>query len=62
MLLDPTEPPAQGPSAHLLTQPQAPTAPQECLSFWYHLHGPQIGETPTGIQVRSPGPSGAVEG
>uniref|UniRef100_A0A8D1U428 MAM domain-containing protein n=1 Tax=Sus scrofa TaxID=9823 RepID=A0A8D1U428_PIG len=43
MLLDPTEPPAQGPSAHLLTQPQAPTAPQECLSFWYHLHGPQIG-------------------
>uniref|UniRef100_A0A8C3XB86 MAM domain containing 4 n=1 Tax=Catagonus wagneri TaxID=51154 RepID=A0A8C3XB86_9CETA len=43
MLLDPTEPPAHGPSAQLLTQPQAPTAPQECFSFWFHLHGPQIG-------------------
>ncbi|XP_039080549.1 apical endosomal glycoprotein [Hyaena hyaena] len=43
LLLDPTDPPARGPSAHLLTQPQVPTAPQECVSFWYHLHGPQIG-------------------
>ncbi|XP_045659728.1 apical endosomal glycoprotein isoform X2 [Ursus americanus] len=43
LLLDPTDPPARGPGAHLLTQPQAPAAPQECLSFWYHLHGPQIG-------------------
>ena len=46
LLLDPTDPPARGPGAHLLTQPQVPTAPQECLSFWYHLHGPQIGERP----------------
>ncbi|XP_060155883.1 apical endosomal glycoprotein [Globicephala melas] len=43
MLLDPTEPPAQGPGAHLLTWPQSPAAAQECLSFWYHLYGPQIG-------------------
>ncbi|XP_038404646.1 apical endosomal glycoprotein [Canis lupus familiaris] len=43
LLLDPTDPPARGPGAHLLTQPQAPSGPQECLSFWYHLHGPQIG-------------------
>ncbi|XP_022357108.1 LOW QUALITY PROTEIN: apical endosomal glycoprotein [Enhydra lutris kenyoni] len=43
LLLDPTDPPARGPGAHLLTQPQAPAATQECLSFWYHLHGPQIG-------------------
>nr|XP_012422247.1 PREDICTED: apical endosomal glycoprotein [Odobenus rosmarus divergens] len=43
LLLDPMDPPARGPGAHLLTQPQAPAAPQECLSFWYHLHGPQIG-------------------
>lgn len=44
LLLDPTDPPARGPGAHLLTQLQAPAATQECLSFWYHLHGPQIGE------------------
>lgn len=44
MLLDPVDPPARGPGAHLLTQPQTPAAPQQCLSFWYHLHGPQIGE------------------
>nr|KAF6269085.1 MAM domain containing 4 [Myotis myotis] len=43
MLLDPVDPPARGPGAHLLTQPQTPAAPQQCLSFWYHLHGPQIG-------------------
>ncbi|XP_057580718.1 apical endosomal glycoprotein [Hippopotamus amphibius kiboko] len=43
MLLDPTDPPAQGPGAHLLTWPQVPTAAQECLSFWYHLYGPQTG-------------------
>ncbi|XP_059869224.1 apical endosomal glycoprotein [Delphinus delphis] len=43
MLLDPTELPAQGPGAHLLTWPQSPAAAQECLSFWYHLYGPQIG-------------------
>ncbi|KAB1279648.1 Apical endosomal glycoprotein [Camelus dromedarius] len=43
MLLDPIDPPAQGPAAHLLTQPQVPAAPQECVSFWYHLYGPQIG-------------------
>ncbi|XP_015427816.1 PREDICTED: apical endosomal glycoprotein, partial [Myotis davidii] len=43
MLLDPVDPLARGPGAHLLTQPQTPAAPQQCLSFWYHLHGPQIG-------------------
>nr|XP_054375633.1 apical endosomal glycoprotein [Pongo abelii] len=44
VLLDPTDPLAWGHSAHLLSRPQVPTAPTECLSFWYHLHGPQIGE------------------
>ncbi|KAF6327655.1 MAM domain containing 4 [Rhinolophus ferrumequinum] len=43
VLLNPTDPPARGPGGHLLTQPQMPTASEECLSFWYHLHGPQIG-------------------
>ncbi|XP_070451233.1 apical endosomal glycoprotein isoform X4 [Equus przewalskii] len=43
MLLDPTDPPARGPGAQLLTQPQVPAGSRECLSFWYHLHGPQIG-------------------
>ncbi|XP_032117660.1 apical endosomal glycoprotein isoform X6 [Sapajus apella] len=43
MLLDPTDPLARGHSAHLLSRPQVPAAPTECLSFWYHLHGPQIG-------------------
>ena len=60
MLLDPMDPPARGPTAHLLTQPQAPTAPQECLSFWFHLYGPQIGEAPqlgraSGEPHRGPG-------
>ena len=57
MLLDPTDPPARGPAAHLLTQPQAPTAPQECLSFWFHLYGPQIGEAPSWA-----GPQGSLTG
>ncbi|XP_045419122.1 apical endosomal glycoprotein [Lemur catta] len=43
MLLDPTDPPARGRGAHLLSRPQVPAAPVECLSFWYQLHGPQIG-------------------
>nr|XP_039317153.1 apical endosomal glycoprotein [Saimiri boliviensis boliviensis] len=43
MLLDPTDPLARGHSAHLLSRPQIPAVPTECLSFWYHLHGPQIG-------------------
>ncbi|XP_074187490.1 apical endosomal glycoprotein isoform X3 [Rhinolophus sinicus] len=43
VLLNPTDPPARGPGGHLLTQPQMPAASEECLSFWYHLHGPQIG-------------------
>ncbi|KAL4691655.1 hypothetical protein H8957_003204 [Semnopithecus entellus] len=43
VLLDPTDPLAWGHSAHLLSRPQVPTVPTECLSFWYHLHGPQIG-------------------
>ncbi|XP_073908890.1 apical endosomal glycoprotein isoform X3 [Castor canadensis] len=43
MLLDPTDPPARGQGAHLLTGPQVPAVPKECLSFWYHMYGPQIG-------------------
>ncbi|XP_054979963.1 apical endosomal glycoprotein [Sorex araneus] len=43
MLLDPTSPPARGPGALLLTQPQPPAASPQCLSFWYRLSGPQIG-------------------
>ncbi|XP_011812668.1 PREDICTED: apical endosomal glycoprotein [Colobus angolensis palliatus] len=43
VLLDPTDPMAWGHSAHLLSRPQVPAVPTECLSFWYHLHGPQIG-------------------
>ncbi|CAO2598281.1 Apical endosomal glycoprotein [Lemmus lemmus] len=43
MFLDPTDPPAHGQGALLLTRPQVPLAPKECLSFWYHLYGPQIG-------------------
>ncbi|XP_008049245.1 apical endosomal glycoprotein, partial [Carlito syrichta] len=43
VLLDPVAPPARGRSACLLSRPQEPAAPEECVSFWYHLHGPQIG-------------------
>ncbi|KAM9207475.1 LOW QUALITY PROTEIN: apical endosomal glycoprotein [Dugong dugon] len=43
VLLDPAEPLARGPSAQLLTGLQTPGALTECVSFWYHLHGPQIG-------------------
>ncbi|XP_072878337.1 apical endosomal glycoprotein [Chlorocebus sabaeus] len=43
VLLDPTDPLVWGHSAHLLSRPQVPAAPMECLSFWYYLHGPQIG-------------------
>ncbi|XP_036095148.1 apical endosomal glycoprotein isoform X2 [Rousettus aegyptiacus] len=43
MVLDPADPPARGPGAHLLTRARAPAAGQECLSFWFHLHGPQVG-------------------
>lgn len=44
MFLDPTDPPARGQGALLLTRPQVPVVPKECLSFWYRLYGPQIGE------------------
>ncbi|KAM6170149.1 apical endosomal glycoprotein [Rhynchocyon petersi] len=50
MLLDPAEPLARGSSAHLLTTLQTPTALTECLSFWYHLHGPQIGTLRLAVQ------------
>nr|XP_021506776.1 apical endosomal glycoprotein [Meriones unguiculatus] len=43
MFLDPTDPPARGQGALLLTRPQVSVVPKECLSFWYHLYGPQIG-------------------
>ncbi|XP_012576620.1 PREDICTED: apical endosomal glycoprotein, partial [Condylura cristata] len=43
LLLDPTGAQARGAGARVLTQPQVPAAAQECLSFWYHLHGPQTG-------------------
>ncbi|XP_074145211.1 apical endosomal glycoprotein [Sminthopsis crassicaudata] len=43
MYLDPTSPPARGIGARLLTAPQVSPAHNECLSFWYHLYGPQIG-------------------
>ncbi|ELK07393.1 Apical endosomal glycoprotein, partial [Pteropus alecto] len=43
MVLDPADPLARGPGAHLLTRPQTPAAGPECLSFWFHLHGPQAG-------------------
>ncbi|XP_040601178.1 apical endosomal glycoprotein isoform X7 [Mesocricetus auratus] len=43
MFLDPTDPPARGQAAILLTRPQVPLVPKECLSFWYRLYGPQIG-------------------
>lgn len=45
MFLDPTDPPARGQGALLLTRPQVSVVPKECLSFWYHLYGPQIGES-----------------
>ncbi|GAB1286077.1 Apical endosomal glycoprotein [Apodemus speciosus] len=43
MFLDPTDPPARGQGALLLTRPQVPAVSKQCLSFWYHLYGPQIG-------------------
>uniref|UniRef100_F6WVQ2 MAM domain containing 4 n=1 Tax=Monodelphis domestica TaxID=13616 RepID=F6WVQ2_MONDO len=43
MYLDPTMPPARGRGARLLTALQVPPTHNECLSFWYHLYGPQIG-------------------
>ncbi|XP_044515603.1 apical endosomal glycoprotein [Gracilinanus agilis] len=43
MYLDPTMPPARGRGARLLTALQVPPTHHECLSFWYHLYGPQIG-------------------
>ncbi|XP_023556002.1 apical endosomal glycoprotein [Octodon degus] len=43
MLLDPAEPPARGRHANLLTGPQVPAVPEQCLSFWFQLHGPRIG-------------------
>ncbi|XP_049628790.1 apical endosomal glycoprotein [Suncus etruscus] len=43
MLLDPSNPLARGPGAHLLTQPQVPASSLQCLSFWYRMSGPQIG-------------------
>lgn len=50
MLLDPAKPPAHGHHAHLLTGPQVPTAPEQCLSFWFQLHGPQIGTLKLAMQ------------
>uniref|UniRef100_A0A8C5KA59 MAM domain containing 4 n=1 Tax=Jaculus jaculus TaxID=51337 RepID=A0A8C5KA59_JACJA len=43
MFMDPMDPLARGQGAHLLTRPQIPAVPKECLSFWYHMYGPQIG-------------------
>ncbi|XP_036605779.1 apical endosomal glycoprotein [Trichosurus vulpecula] len=43
MYLDPTMPPARGKGSRLLTALQVSPAHNECLSFWYHLYGPQIG-------------------
>ncbi|XP_072486932.1 apical endosomal glycoprotein, partial [Notamacropus eugenii] len=43
MYLDPTRPPARGKGSRLLTALQVSPAHNECLSFWYHLYGPQIG-------------------
>lgn len=51
MVLDPADPLARGPGAHLLTRPQTPAAGPECLSFWFHLHGPQAGECPGARQA-----------
>lgn len=45
MFLDPTDPPARGQGALLLTRPQVPAVSEECLSFWHHLYGPQIGKS-----------------
>uniref|UniRef100_A0A6I8P6Q5 MAM domain containing 4 n=1 Tax=Ornithorhynchus anatinus TaxID=9258 RepID=A0A6I8P6Q5_ORNAN len=53
MYLDPTAPPARGPRAHLLTAPQVPATSIQCLSFWYHLYGPQIGTL--SLLLRRPG-------
>ncbi|EHB07693.1 Apical endosomal glycoprotein [Heterocephalus glaber] len=43
MLLDPTNPLSRDHHAHLLTEPQVPAALDQCLGFWFLLHGPQIG-------------------
>lgn len=66
MFLDPARPRARGPGAHLLTQPQLPAASPQCLSFWFRLSGPQIGETllldglsGEGHGTRAQGPKGA---
>lgn len=56
MFLDPTDPPARGQGALLLTRPQVPAVSKQCLSFWYHLYGPQIGES---LELSEPVDSGA---
>ncbi|KAG8518661.1 Apical endosomal glycoprotein [Galemys pyrenaicus] len=50
VLLDPTATLARSPGAQLLTRPQAPAAAVQCLSFWYHLHGPRTGTLRLAVQ------------
>ncbi|KAM6047403.1 LOW QUALITY PROTEIN: apical endosomal glycoprotein [Theristicus caerulescens] len=40
---DPSAPWSRGQRAQLITYHQEPAAAPRCLSFWYHLAGPQIG-------------------